>query len=161
MCVLPAGENSQASQCTRVCIHTPSQQAQPIKPNKCSQDRNTFRTAQQSSSLVPVISLQFLRAQLYMQIMFFVFFICMSVSRTMGFSGGSVVKNPPAKAGDTGSIPGLGRSPGEGNGNPLQYSCLGNLIDRGAWQTIVHRVAKESDTTEQHQQQQHSVPKAF
>ena len=49
----------------------------------------------------------------------------------MGFPGGSVVKNPPA--GDTGSIPGLGRSPGEGNGSPLQYSCLGNSMDRGAW----------------------------
>ena len=51
-------------------------------------------------------------------------------------SGGSVVKNSPADAGDTGdvnSIPGSGRSPGEGNGNPFQYSCLGNPIDRGAW----------------------------
>ena len=47
------------------------------------------------------------------------------------FSGGLVVKNPPANAGDVGSIPGLGRSPGEGNGNPLQYSCLGNPLDRG------------------------------
>ena len=47
-----------------------------------------------------------------------------------------MVKNPPARAGDTedaGLIPGLGRSPGMGNGNPLQYSCLGNLMDRGAW----------------------------
>ena len=49
--------------------------------------------------------------------------------------------------GDMASIPGLGRSPGEGNGNPLQYSCLGNLMDRGAWWATVHRVAKESDTT--------------
>ena len=46
------------------------------------------------------------------------------------FPGGSVVKNPPAKAGDVDSIPGLGRSPGEGNGNPLQYSCLENPLDR-------------------------------
>ena len=46
-------------------------------------------------------------------------------------------------------IPGLGRSPGEGNGNPLQYSCLGNLMDSGAWQTIVHGVAKELDMTQQ------------
>ena len=56
-----------------------------------------------------------------------------------------VVKNLPANAGDvrdTSSIPGLGRSPGGGNGNPLQYSCLGNPIDRGAWQATVHRVAK-------------------
>ena len=50
--------------------------------------------------------------------------------------------NPPANAGDVGSIPGSGRSPGEGNGNPLQYSCLGNPMDRGAWQTTVHEVTK-------------------
>ena len=67
----------------------------------------------------------------------------------MGFPSGSVVKNPPANAGDTGSIPGSGRSPGEGNGNPLQYSCLGNPMDRGAWQATVHGVAKELDTTGQ------------
>ena len=47
-----------------------------------------------------------------------------------GFPGGSMVKNLPANARDTGSIPGLGRSPGEGNGNPLQHSCLGNSLDR-------------------------------
>ena len=47
----------------------------------------------------------------------------------MGFPGGSVAKNPPANAGDTGLIPGSGRSPGEGNGNPLQYCCLGNHMD--------------------------------
>ena len=61
-----------------------------------------------------------------------------------------MVKNPPANAGDirdTGSIPGLGRFPGEGNGNPLQYSCLGNPMDRGAWWAAVHGVAKESDLT--------------
>ena len=50
--------------------------------------------------------------------------------------------------GDTGSIPGLGRSPGEGNGNPLQYSCLENPIDRGAWWATIHGVWKELDTTE-------------
>ena len=66
----------------------------------------------------------------------------------MGFPGGSVVKkNPPANAGDMGSIPGLGRSLGEGNGNPLQYSCMGNPMDRGAWWTTIHGVTKESDTT--------------
>ena len=62
-----------------------------------------------------------------------------------------VVKDPPAEAGDardTGSIPGSGRSPGEGDGNPLQYSCLGSPMDRGAWWTTVHGVAKESDTIE-------------
>ena len=55
-----------------------------------------------------------------------------------------VVKNPPANAGDivAGSIPGLGRSPGGGHGNPLQYSYLENLMDRGVWRATVHRVAK-------------------
>ena len=57
----------------------------------------------------------------------------MCVCSAVGFPGGSVVKNPPAKAGDTGSIPGLGRCPGEGQGNLLQYSCLNNSMDRGAW----------------------------
>ena len=61
--------------------------------------------------------------------------------------GGSVVKNPPANAGDSGSVPGLGRSPGEGNGDLHQYSCLGNLMDRGAWKATVHGVEKESDMT--------------
>ena len=53
-----------------------------------------------------------------------------------------MVKTLPANAGDVGSIPGLGRFPGEGNGNLLQYSCLGNLMNRGAWWAKVHRVAK-------------------
>ena len=60
----------------------------------------------------------------------------------IGIAGASVAKNPPANAGDTGSIPGSGRSPGEGNGNPLQYSCLGNPIDRGVWRATVHGIAK-------------------
>ena len=64
---------------------------------------------------------------------------------SQGFPGGSAVKNPPANAGHTGLIPGLGRSPGEGNGNPLQYSCLENPMDREAWQAIVHGVTKDSD----------------
>ena len=53
-----------------------------------------------------------------------------------------VAKNPPANAEDLGSIPGWGRSPGGGNGNPLQYSCLDNPMDRGTWQATVHGVAK-------------------
>ena len=61
--------------------------------------------------------------------------------------GGRVVKNPPAKAGDMGSIPELGRSPGVRNGNPLQYSCLENPMDRGSLWATVHGVSKESDTT--------------
>ena len=70
-----------------------------------------------------------------------------SLSRRWGFPGGPVVKNPPARAGDArdaGSIPGSGRSPRKGNGNPLQYSCLGNSMDRGAWWATVHRVTKSS-----------------
>ena len=58
-----------------------------------------------------------------------------------------MVKNFPANAGDTGSIPGLGRFPGERNGNPLQYSCQRNPTVRGAWWATVHRVKKESDMT--------------
>ena len=64
----------------------------------------------------------------------------------MSFPGGSEVKNPPANAGDVGSIPGLGRSPGERNGNLFHYSCLGNPVDRGAWQATVHGITEESDT---------------
>ena len=55
-------------------------------------------------------------------------------TKFLGFPGASVVKTLPANAGDVSSVPGLGRSPGEGNGNPLQYSCLGNPLDRAAWQ---------------------------
>ena len=67
----------------------------------------------------------------------------------LGFPGGSVAKNPPANAGDSGLIPGLEKSPGEGNGNPLLYSCLENPMDRGAWQATVHQGPKELDITEQ------------
>ena len=59
----------------------------------------------------------------------------------MGFPGGTVVKNLPANAREAGSIPGSGRSPRRGNGNLLQYSCLENLMDRGAWWATVHGVA--------------------
>ena len=62
-----------------------------------------------------------------------------------GFPHGPVVKNPPANIGDardTGLIPGWGRPPGQGHGNPLQYSCLRNLMDRGAWWSTVHGVAR-------------------
>ena len=56
----------------------------------------------------------------------------------MGSPGGSLVKNPPASAEDETSIPRLGRCPGGGSGNPLQYSCLENAMDRGAWRAAVH-----------------------
>ena len=69
------------------------------------------------------------------------------------FPDGSVVKNPSANA-DVGSIPGLGRSPGEGNGNPLQYSILENPVDRGAWRDCA--VTKESDMTERLNNNYHS-----
>ena len=62
-----------------------------------------------------------------------------------------MVKNPPANAGDVGSLPGLGRSSEEGNGKPLQYSCPENPMDRGSWRATVHRIAKSwaqlSDST--------------
>ena len=70
---------------------------------------------------------------------------CCISFRHMGFPGGTVVKNPTPSAGDArdfGSIPRSGRSPGEGNGNPLQYSCLENSMDRGAWWATVHGVTK-------------------
>ena len=76
----------------------------------------------------------------------FVIFKMRIVRAPWGCHGDSVVNNPPANAGDAGLIPGLERSPGEGHGSPLQYSCLGNPMDRGAWWAIVQRVAKESDT---------------
>ena len=73
----------------------------------------------------------------------------------LGFPGDSVVKNLPAKAGDTrdvGLIPGLGRSPGGGNGNLLQYSCLLNSMDRGAWRATVHGVTKSGTQLSMHMQ---------
>ena len=67
---------------------------------------------------------------------------------SLSIPGGLDGKESTCNAGDPGSIPGSGRSPGEGNGNPLQYSCLENSKDRGAWRATVHGVA-ELDTTEQ------------
>ena len=63
-----------------------------------------------------------------------------------GFPGSAVVKNLPVNAGDTGSILGMGRSPEGGSGNPLQYLCLENPMDRRAWWTIAHRVARSHMT---------------
>ena len=66
----------------------------------------------------------------------------MSLLFKVRFTGGSEVKASASNAGDLGSIPGSGRSSGEGNGNPLQYSCLESPLDGGAWKAIVHGVAK-------------------
>ena len=71
-----------------------------------------------------------------------------------GFPGGSVVKNLPASAGNTGSITGSGRFTGEGNGNPLQYSCLRNPMDRGTWWSTAHGVARVGHDLVTKQQQQ-------
>ena len=65
-----------------------------------------------------------------------------------GFPDGSDGKESACNAGDLGSIPGMGRSPGGGHGSPLQYSCLENPMDRGAWLATIHGVPKELDTTE-------------
>ena len=75
---------------------------------------------------------------------FLLFFLFLNNMLPWWLSG----KESTFNAGDVESIPGSRRSPGEGNGNPLQYSCLGNSIDRGAWRATVHGVAKETDTTE-------------
>ena len=72
----------------------------------------------------------------------------MDLLYNIGFPDSSVVKNLPAIAGDEGSIPGSTRSPGGGNGHPLQHSCLENPVDRGAWQATVYGVAKELYTTQ-------------
>ena len=68
----------------------------------------------------------------------------------MRFLGGAVVKNLPANAGNMDSIPGLGRSPGVGNGDPIQYSCLENSVDRRSWQTAVRGVAKSQTQPNMH-----------
>ena len=80
------------------------------------------------------------------------YLICLFIIRLLttyqtSIPGGSDGKESAFKAGDLGSIPGLGRSPGEGNGNPLQYSCLENPVDRGAWRATVHG-SQQLDTTE-------------
>ena len=82
---------------------------------------------------------------------------------TRGFPGGSAVNNPldkPGKAGEVGTIPGWGRSPGGENGSPLQSSCLENPMDRGAWRVTVHGVT-ESWTRLSHKQQQNKLYKMF
>ena len=77
----------------------------------------------------------------------FSYIYALYVSVLWDFPGGSVVKNPPANSGDTGSIPGSGRTPAGGHGNPLQYSCLKHLMDFRALWASLHGVAKELDMT--------------
>ena len=77
----------------------------------------------------------------------FVFFLLIYFKLEWASLVAQSVKSPPAKQVDLGSIPGSGRSPGEGNGNPLQHSCPENPLDRGAWRATVYGVAKELDTT--------------
>ena len=84
---------------------------------------------------------------IYMYIYIYIYIYIYTHTHTHTLSGSSVVRNLPAKTGATGSIPGSGRSPGEGNSNSLQYSCLGNPMDREVWWATVHGVAKESDMT--------------
>ena len=88
------------------------------------------------------------------RIVFCLFFFFNCEALFWCFPGGSVVKNQPANAGNVGLIPGSGRFPGRGNGNPLQYSCQDNPMDRGAWWATVHGVAKRqtclSDRTHTH-----------
>ena len=82
----------------------------------------------------------------------------------MGFSGDTMIKNLPASAGDVrdmGSIPGLGRFPGGGHGNPLQYSCLENPMDRGAWWATVHRITKSWTQLNMHIQSYHYVTRCI
>ena len=79
--------------------------------------------------------------------LFHSFFLMAEPYFIMGFLGGSVIKNPPTNAGDVGLIPESGRSPGEGNGNPLKYACLGSPMDRRAWWATVHGVVRELDMT--------------
>ena len=95
---------------------------------------------------------------------FFFFFFNEVALKVLGFPGGSDCKKSACNAGDPGSVPGLGRSPGEGNGNPLQYSCLVNSMDGKAWRATVHRVTKSrtrlSDfhfTSAQSTERQHGV----
>ena len=85
-----------------------------------------------------------------MRVLDVILYVCIILKRffkivtmgLLGFPGGSVVKNLPVNAGDVGLIPESGRSPGEGNGNPLQCCHLGNSLDRGAWWSTVHEVAE-------------------
>ena len=104
---------------------------------------NRFSRVQLFAWIMPVYS--FL-ARFFFFLMWIVFsslsWIYYNIVSVLGFPGGSVVTNTPTNAGDQGSIPGSERSTGEETGNPLQYSCLENPMDRGAWWATVHTIAK-------------------
>ena len=125
-------QSSQALKCYQMQVHMPNiQGGQTITKCQSLEQRKVYcRTKQWDKWLVwekPEISLG------------------VSAKHFKGFLGGAVVKNLPANAGDTrnsGLIPGLGRAPEGGNGNPLQYSCLENVMDRAAWQATVHGVRR-------------------
>ena len=87
-------------------------------------------------------------ACLHLHVAIFCVFLSFSVPFIFTFTDLGIIQESACSAGDLGSIPGLGRSPGEGNGNRLQYSCLENFMERGAWWATIYGVAKESDTTE-------------
>ena len=86
----------------------------------------------------------------YLAFQFSLISLYINLPLMLGFPGSPVVKNLLANAGDACLIPGWRRSPGEGNGNPLQYSCLENVMDRGAWQATVHRAAKSQTQLSAH-----------
>ena len=113
----------------------------------CSVDKNKKKKNPNHNSLFCLH--MFLTYILSILSVFSSFRRCLSIHYSLlkSFSGGSAGKNLPGNSGEAGSIPGWGRSPGEGSGYPLQYSCLGDLMERGAWWAKVHGVTKELDTT--------------
>ena len=107
----------------------------PSLSKTLSNNEYSQRCANEGSESKPYLSLWWIHLRIFL-------FHLVAVLFLMGLPGGSVVKKPPANAGDSGSIPGSERSPGKGNGNLLQYSCLGNPMDRGARWATVHGVTK-------------------
>ena len=91
-----------------------------------------------------------------MYIYIYVYIHIYTLGTTWDFPSGSVINNLPVNVGDVGLFPVSGRSPGEGNGNPLHYACLGNLKDRGAWKATVHRIARVGHKLTTKQQEQYT-----
>ena len=107
-----------------------------------------------SGSFPPIVALNDFSFPLSITIVIMLLkYVLLCMKNNNGFPNGSVVKNPPANAsdtGDTGALPGSGRSLGGGNGNPLQYSCLRNPMDRGAWWVTVHELERVGHNLETH-----------